>query len=160
MNNDERRFFFRQRSSTLIVFFLVVLAAYIQAFHIFSWGGINPNLAPVALLTLSFFERNIYVLLAAMLVTVFFLALSFFWIETGLVLLAFAVVSAANIFWLRRGPVMALLSVAAATLLASALLWRLLWWQNLRSFCVELVLNCIWGMLMFFFFTILKARER
>lgn len=159
MMSDERQLFFRRWSSAFPAFLVVLFAAYVQAGHIFSLGGVNPDSAQVALLIFSFFERNVYVILAAVLLAVFFLALPFFWIETGLVFLAFAIVAVARMFWWRRELVTVLVSVTLATILSSALLSRLSLLQNLGNLFVEIVLNCILGALIFFFFTMLKARD-
>lgn len=152
--------FFTKFGSSLAALFLVLVAAYAQAFHLLALGGVNPSLAPVALLALSFFEKNILVFMAGFFIILFFLFSLFWWPELLWFTLALAAALLIKTFFSWRDFPYALLSVGIFTALTFIVLPRSLSSQSAYLLIWELLLNCFLGGCFFYIFYVLKQRER
>ena len=160
MPNYHPGLLFTKFGSALTSLLLVLVASYAQAFHLLSFGGGNPNAAPIAFLALSFFESNVLILMAAFFVMSFFLFSPFWWPELLWLTLALAATLFIKVFFSWRGFPRALLSMILFTIFTFVLLERLRFLQSADLLILELLLNCLLGGFLFFLFSVLKQSER
>jgi len=160
MNGYSSKTAFTKLTSSFTALFFVLLASYAQAFHLFSMGGVNPNIAPAAFLVLSFFEGHSLILMAAFFIVYFFLFSSFWWSEFLWLALALAATILIKIFLSWHDFSHILLSIIIFSLFTFVLLPRPLAFESAGSLATELLLNCLLGWLLFIIFSALRQRER
>ncbi|MDP3956385.1 MAG: hypothetical protein Q8P97_00120 [bacterium] len=151
---------FSKFGSSLMALLLVLVASYAQAFHLLAFGGVNPSVAPIALLALAFFESNSLILMAAFFLMSFFLFSPFWWLELLGLTLALAAALLIKVFFLGRDFPHALLTVILFTVFTFILFPRPRFLQPADLLMLELLLNCLLGGFLFFLFSVLKRSER
>src|SRR3989344_7584492 len=155
MKNNSQWILFEEWRGALFMLVTVFTVSYAQALRVFSFGGVNPDLAPVALLVFSFFKVNIYAFFAALLLVFFLFTSSFWWCDMTMLALALFVVITVKLFFLRRGLARVLLSTILFTLIFYIFTRRFYLWQDLQPLVLELLLNCLFASLLFYIFSVL-----
>lgn len=143
-----------------MAFIVISMAAYAQATHMLVFEGVNPKAAFVSIFVLSFFERKIYWLLTALIVSVFFLFSPWWWLDIGLVTLMLVIIVTVKRYFPWNDAGWIILGTLLLTITPDLFLSPFAMLASARTVGAEALLNAFMAFLTFSFFYFLKQRER